>query len=119
MGWLLNLPVALGRRLLLIGQGLTALVLLAGTALAALFGGGGTLGSRIGAALTTATSQRRAFALLRLVQPNLVLSRKLVTAYANEGTALVTRREDVTDVLTRDAEFGVVYGPRMEMITGG
>ena len=119
MGWLLNLPVALWRRLLLTGQGLAALVLLAGTAIGALFGQGGTVGGRIGAALTTPRSLRRAFALLRLVQPNLVLRRKLVTAYANTGTAVVTRREDVTDVLTRDDDFGVVYGPRMEMITGG
>ena len=119
MGWLLNLPVALWRRLLLIWQGMAALLLLTGTGLRALFGRGGTVGSRIGAALTTPRSQRRVFALLRLVQPNLVLRRKFVTAYANDGTALVTRREDVTDVLTRDVDFGVVYGPRMEMITGG
>jgi len=119
MGWLLNLPVALWRRLLLIGQGLAALLLLIGTGVAALFGHGGTLGSRLGAALTAPQSLRRAFALLRLVQPNLILRRKIVTAYANGGTALVTRREDVIDVLTRDADFGVVYGPRMEMITGG
>lgn len=119
MGWLLNLPVALWRRLLLIWQGMAALLLLTGTGLRALFGRGGTVGGRIGAALTTPRSQRRVFALLRLVQPNLVLRRKFVTAYANDGTALVTRREDVTDVLTRDVDFGVVYGPRMEMITGG
>lgn len=119
MGWLLNLPVALWRRLLLIWQGMAALLLLTGTGLRALFGRGGTVGSRIGAALTRPRSQRRVFALLRLVQPNLVLRRKFVTAYANDGTALVTRREDVTDVLTRDVDFGVVYGPRMEMITGG
>src|SRR4051794_28782877 len=114
MGWLLNLPVALWRRLLLIGQGLAALVLLIGTGLAALFGSGGTLGSRLGTALTAPRSLRRAFALLRLVQPNLVLRRTIVTAYANIGTAVVTRREDVTDMLSRDEDFGVVYGPRME-----
>jgi len=119
MGWLLNLPVALWRRLLLIGQGLAALLLLVGTGIVALFGQGGTVGSRIGAALTRPQSLRSAFALLRLVQPNLVLSRRLVTAYVNTGTAVVTRREDVTDLLARDADFGVVYGPRMEMITGG
>ena len=119
MGWLLNLPVALWRRLLLIGQGLAALVLLIGTGIGALFGAGGTAGGRIGAALTAPASLRRGFAVLRLFQPNLVLGRKLVTAYANNGTAIVTRREDLTDVLSRDDDFGVVYGPRMEMITGG
>jgi len=119
MGWLLNLPVALWRRLLLIGQGLAALVLLIGAGIGALFGAGGTAGGRIGAALTAPASLRRGFAVLRLFQPNLVLGRKLVTAYANNGTAIVTRREDLTDVLSRDDDFGVVYGPRMEMITGG
>jgi len=119
MGWLLNLPVALWRRLLLIGQGLAALLLLIGTGIGALFGAGGTAGSRIGAALTAPASLRRGFAVLRLFQPNLVLGRNLVTAYTNNGTAIVTRREDVTDVLSRDDDFGVVYGPRMEMITGG
>jgi len=119
MGWLLNLPVALWRRLLLISQGLTALVLLTGAGAGALFGRGGAVGQRLAAALITPVSQRRVFALLRLFQPNLRLQTRLITAYANSGTVLVTRREDVTDVLTRDEDFGVVYGPRMEMITGG
>lgn len=116
---LLNLPAALWRRLLLIGQGCAGLVLLLCGGLAALFGSGGTVAARIGAVFTSPNGQRRAFAVLRLVQPNLVLKRVLVTAYTNNGTALVTRREDVADVLTRDSDFGVVYAPRMAMITGG
>jgi cytochrome P450 len=117
--WLLNLPVALWRRLLLIGQGLAALLALIGTGVAALFGSGGTYGSRLGAALGSSKGQRRAFAVLRLFLPNLVLKLQVITAYENNGTALVMRRKDVTDVLTRDDDFGVVYGPRMETITGG
>jgi cytochrome P450 len=116
---LLNLPVAIWRRLLLIGQGLAALAALIGTGIAALFGSGGTYGSRLGAALASSQGQRRAFAVLRLLQPNLVLKFKVITAYENNGTALVMRRKDVTDVLTRDEDFGVVYGPRMETITAG
>jgi cytochrome P450 len=119
MRWLLNLPGALWRRLLLIGQGLAALLLLLGTGLKALFGSGGTLASRLAAALTSAVSQRRVFALLRLFAPNIVLKTRLVAAYANTGTALVTRRADVIEVITRDQDFAVVYGPRMEMLTGG
>jgi cytochrome P450 len=119
MRWLLNLPGALWRRLLLVGQGLAALLMLLGTGLKALFGSGGTIASRLAAALTSATSQRRVFALLRLVAPNIVLKTKLVASYANNGTALVTRRSDVVEVLTRDQDFAVVYGPRMEMLTGG
>ena len=120
MQWLLNLPTVLWRRLLLILQGLGALLALIATGLGALFGKGGTVGSRLGDALGAPASQRRVFAVLRLFQPNLVLKRQIITSYANNGiTALATRSVDVTDILSRDADFGVVYGPRMEMITGG
>ena len=44
---LLNLPAALWRRLVLIGQGLSALLLLLGSGLGALFERGGTLGSQM------------------------------------------------------------------------
>ncbi|MDB5693045.1 MAG: cytochrome [Alphaproteobacteria bacterium] len=119
MQWLLNLPVALWRRLLLIGQGLLGLLVLIGTGLGALFASGGTLADRLKAALTAPASLRRAFAVARLFAPNLVLKTKIITAYDNDGTAFVARRADVIDVLSRDADFGVVYGTRMETITGG
>ena len=119
MHWLLNLPTVLGRRLLLLLQGVGALLALLAIGIRALPGKGGTIGSRLGAALTAPAGQRQAFALLRLVQPNLVLKRKVITAYDNNGTAIATRRADVIDILSRDADFGVVYAPRMAMITGG
>ncbi|HEY1606665.1 MAG TPA: cytochrome P450 [Allosphingosinicella sp.] len=119
MHWLLNLPVALWRRLLLIGQGVGALLILIGVGIGALFGSGGSLGDRLKAALTAPANLRRGFAAARLFVPNLVLSKKLITAYENIGTAFVARRNDVLDVLSRDDDFGVVYGPRMETITGG
>lgn len=120
MQWLLNLPIVLWRRLVLLVQGIGALLALIATGIGALFGSGGTIGSRLGAALTAPASQRRAFALLRLVQPNLVLKLQTITAYANNGiTAIATRRADAIDILARDDDFGVVYGPRMEAITGG
>ena len=50
MHWLLNLPVALWRRLLLIGQGIAALLVLIGVGLGALFGRGGSVGDRLKAA---------------------------------------------------------------------
>lgn len=117
--WLLNLPVAIWRRLLLIGQGLAALAWLIGIGIAALFQSGGTWGSRVKDKATSPKGLRRAMAVARLLQPNLVGKFKIITAYENDGTAFVTRRKDVTDVLTRDEDFGVVYGPRMEAITGG
>ena len=119
MHWLLNLPRVLWRRLLLLFQGLGALLALLATGIRAATGKGGTIGSRLGAALTAPASQRRVFAVLRLFQANLVLKRQIITAYKNSGTAIATRRADVIDILSRDADFGVVYGPRMEMITGG
>lgn len=57
--------------------------------------------------------------ILRAFAPNLSLKRQLVKAYDNTGTAVVTRREDVLDVLNRDADFEVVYEPRMRKLTQG
>lgn len=120
MQWLFNLPTAIWRRLLLILQGLWALVWLIAAGIGALLGKGGTIGSRLGAAIGGPEGQRKVFAVLRLFQPNLVIKRKVIASYPNNGvTAIATRHTDVTDILTRDADFGVVYGPRMEMITGG
>src|ERR1700684_440422 len=104
MQWLLNLPVALWRRLLLIGQGVGALLMLIGTGLGALFGGVGPLADRLKNALTAPASLRRAFAVARLFVPNLVLKTKVITAYDNEGTAFVARRADVIDVISRDED---------------
>jgi cytochrome P450 len=56
---------------------------------------------------------------LRAFLPNLVLSRRLIAAYPNTGTAIVTRYEDVVEVLDRNADFEVVYEPKMRAITGG
>src|SRR4051812_46227419 len=119
MRWLLTLPVAIWRRLLLIGQGVLALLVLIGTGIGALFGGGGTLADRLKAKLTAPASLRRGMAVLRLFQPNLLLGTKLITCYANEGTAFVTRRHDRLGVLSRGDDFGGVFGPRVGMITGG
>jgi cytochrome P450 len=63
--------------------------------------------------------QRVALRPLRAFVPNFVLSRQLVAAYPNTGTAIVTRYEDVVEVLDRNADFEVVYEPRMRAITGG
>jgi hypothetical protein len=49
--WLFNLPTAIWRRLLLILQGLWALLWLIGAGIGALLRKGGTVGSRLGAAI--------------------------------------------------------------------
>lgn len=96
--------VGLGR---LIGVGVGAL------------SGTGTLGERLVAKLTTPAVQREALAMLRAFKPNFHLSRAFIKSYDNSGTAVVTRHRDVVDVLSRDADFEVVYGPRMRELTAG
>ena len=49
------------------------------------------------------------FAVLRQVRPILILN----------GTALVTRFDDVQEVLSRDDVFQVTYGEKMRIVTGG
>lgn len=61
----------------------------------------------------------RGFAVLRAFAPNLLLKKQLITAYPNSGTAIVTRAEDVREVLARDDDFAVVYEPKMNAITAG
>jgi cytochrome P450 len=82
-------------------------------------GGTQDRGARIAALLGTSGNQRQIFALLRAALPNLVLSRRLVAAYDNTGTVIVTRHADVTEVLEREADFAVVYEPKMRAITAG
>lgn len=69
--------------------------------------------------LADPTVQRQGLDVLRAFVPTLSLRRVLVKSYDNTGTALVTRRADVLEVLGRDADFEVVYGPRMRQLTGG
>ena len=100
-------------------SGLMAILKLIGLGLKATFGSGGSVKSRLGKTFAAASTQRTGFAVLQAFLPNLVLSRKVVKAYDNNGTAFITRRADVLDVLDRDEDFGVVYEPRMRKITDG
>jgi cytochrome P450 len=108
---LLNLPLAIWRYLAAWFGGVGAGLWLAGACL--------TTKGGAAAMLATPQGQRAGFAALRALQPNLALSRALVKAYPNTGTVIVSRGADVRDVLERDAEFEVVYAPRMQMITAG
>jgi cytochrome P450 len=74
---------------------------------------------RFQAALTQPDGQRAAMAVLRLARPHLTLARNLVACYEGEGTLLVTRAADYHEVLAREADFEVVYGARMRVLTGG
>ncbi len=77
------------------------------------------LKEKAAAALQDPRVQRLALRPLRAFAPNLILSRQWVTAYPNSGTAIVTRYQDVIEVLDRNADFEVVYEPKMRAITGG
>src|SRR3981081_1723719 len=108
-----------GGRLMMLGAALGAPGRLIAIAIKSLSGHDGTLQQRLVAGLTSPVGQRAAFDVLRAFLPNIVIKRKFITSYDNGGTAVVTRFEDVKEVLARDGEFEVVYGPRMIEITGG
>lgn len=117
MSMILNPFVALAGRLRVWFEGLVALGRLIGSAIAAL--ADGSLRERFLPQLLQPAMMRQVMAVLRAFQPNLSLSRNLVKAYENTGTVVVTRRCDVIDVLSRDSDFEVVYGPRMRELTAG
>src|SRR5260370_23781881 len=85
--------------------------------------GGEQRGKRLATLIATTEGQRLLFTVLRAVRPNLLLRRRLVTAYPNTGTgtgtAIVSRATDVAEVLSPATDFAVVYEPRMRAITGG
>ena len=80
---------------------------------------GDGLKAKAAAALQDPHAQRLALRSLRAFAPNLVLSKQVIGAYPNTGTAIVTRYQDVIEVLDRNADFEVVYEPKMRAITGG
>lgn len=108
-----SLFAALRIRLVMLGEAGAALSVLVPRGYRAWRGGD------LAALFANAGMQRHVFALLRAVWPNLVLGRRLIAAYDNTGTAIVTRQTDVTEVLEREADFAVVYEPRMRAITDG
>jgi cytochrome P450 len=57
----------------------------------------------------TAEYPEPVFAVLRRLKPVLIV----------KGVALITKFDDVQDVLTRDDVFQVTYGPKMRVVTGG
>lgn len=100
-------------------NGAWSLIQLLGLGLSAVSGSGGSVKSRLLDKVKAPQGQRLALAVLRAFLPNLVLSKSLVKAYSNSGTAILTRRDDVLDMLSRNDDFEVVYGTRMRKITDG
>ncbi len=93
---------------------------LAGAEIAAkLAGASGDAKARLAAVLGDPAGQRAVFASLRAFAPNLAIDKTLITAYPCDGTVIVSRADDVREVLDRQADLEVVYEPKMRKITGG
>ena len=116
MSFLTNFVTSFVIRLRMLLDGLAAPFQIAPAILAA---SGEGLKAKAVAALQDPRVHRISLRLLRAFLPNLVLSKQLVAAYPNTGTAIVTRYQDVVEVLDRHADFEVVYEPKMRRITGG
>jgi cytochrome P450 len=112
-----NFVTVLGVRLRMTAEGLCALYQIP---VAVLSAKGSGLKEKFAAALQVPLTQRLGFRLARAFLPNSpVLSKRFIKSYPNNGTALVARHDDVIEVLDRNADFEVVYEPRMRAITGG
>jgi cytochrome P450 len=97
-----------------------------GSALAGVAGLGGAFlmanggfKARLAATLAAPAGQRNAMAVLRFAKPRLALTRNLIACYEGRGSLLLTRAADFHAAIERQAEFQVVYGPRMRDLTGG
>lgn len=115
MSLIMNLLHAAEIEAHMIGEGA-----LAGAELAGKFAmASGDAKERFTAVLGDPAGQRALFASLRAFKPNLAIDKTLVTSYPCEGTVIVSRAEDVREVLDRQGDFAVVYEPKMRKITGG
>jgi hypothetical protein len=77
----------------------------------------GGLKARIASMLASPAGQRDVMAVLRFAKPRLHLKQNIVKCYSGDGTLLLTRAADFHARIERQAEFEVVYGPRMRMLT--
>jgi cytochrome P450 len=116
MSALTNLLLVLWLRLRIAFEGIAALFQIGAAILSS---NGEGLKAKTATAVQDPRLQRLALRPLRAFLPNIVLPRRLIGAYPNSGTAIITRYQDVVEVLDREADFEVVYEPKMRAITGG
>jgi cytochrome P450 len=90
-----------------------------GTLIVTLLTTRGGVRTRLKTALGSAAGQRALFAILRLLKPRLKLGSNPIKPYAAQGSLVLTRADDVDAVLAREADFAVVYEPRMRRVTAG
>lgn len=115
MSRLVNFLLVPIKGIVIVVGALFSLLALIGVGLSALAGGK----AQLAATLSAPVNQRRVFTLLRTFLPNLVIGKRVITAYDNNGTAVVTRDPDVREVLDHDDVFHVVYEPKMRKVTDG
>jgi len=116
MSFLISFFTSIAVHLRMWGEGLLAPFQIGAAILSA---SGDGLKGKAGAALGDPRVQRLGMRTARAFVPNLVLSTQFIKAYPNTGTAIVTRHQDVIEVLDRNGDFEVVYEPKMRALTGG
>jgi len=114
-----NVAAIFRARLALLTTSAKALVYLGKAGFEAIKNGSGPIKGRLAALAKDPEAARAGFALLRAFWPNLALPVTLLKAYPSQGVVIVTRAADVIETLDRDADFEVVYEPRMRALTGG
>ena len=119
MQFIINLLLSLRTALAVLGEGLANALRLLVLGIRAVLTGKGEIKARLAGVFTSPAGQRAVFSVLRAFMPNLLLRKVFVTAYSNSATAIVSRFDDVHEVLDREADFEVVYGPKMRAITAG
>jgi cytochrome P450 len=119
MNFILNFISKFFMTTIILLYGIFSLLGVIGKGIGAALASGGTWKTRVAGVFIAPDGQRLVFNFLRAFIPNLVIGKVFVKAYENTGTAVISRNDDVKEVLNRDEDFEVVYGPRMRKITGG
>ena len=114
----MNFLISIWQNILIIFDGINAFIHLIYCGIYTLFSHG-NIKENFSKLFAQASTRNLIFAILRAFKPNVSLSRIIIKSYENTGTIIVTKRQDVLDVLSRDADFEVVYGSRMREITNG
>ncbi|MEL7117106.1 MAG: cytochrome P450 [Pseudomonadota bacterium] len=108
-----NIFVSIYQRIVVVGEGIGSLLYLL------VWGPYALIQGQAATFFTSPATQGRIFAVFRGLWPNLSIKKVLMKAYDNTGTAVITRRTDVLEVLNRNDDFEVVYGSRMRQLTEG
>jgi cytochrome P450 len=99
-------------------EGLWSIARLLAIGVEALLGKGGAKAG-LAAAFAKVPTQLLVLNVIRAFMPNFAVKAQLMKAYENTGSVVISRYNDCLDVLNRNEDFEVVYGPRMRKLTAG